>query len=330
LKYLCLLSVLLSCPLFTTTGFVLRKGYFMSSHTSRRDFFFIVCASVFWGTVGIANQLLYGYGATSALSLSFWRLALAIPLFLLAGWISLRQRLFRIRWRDLGVMILMGCLLALSQACYVAAISSAGVSISTLIAICAAPVIIAVLSAIFAREHLTLMTCIALVAALGGTALLVVTRSHADTGMASISGVVLAFLSACGYAGFVFCGRLFKSDAHPLQISVIAFGAGTLLLLVCASATTLEVAYPVQGWLVLLYLGCVPTALGYGLFQVGIRSLSATVASIVTMCEPLTAAILAWIFFHEELGPLGLLGASLLLGAMAIIMLVPKKYFTGG
>ena len=77
----------------------------------------------------------------------------------------------------------------------------------------------------------------------------------------------------------------------------------------------------------LLYLGCVPTALGYGFFQVGIRSMSATVASIVTMCEPLTAAILAWILFREELGPLGLLGAGFLLGAMAIIMLVPRKYF---
>ena len=76
----------------------------------------------------------------------------------------------------------------------------------------------------------------------------------------------------------------------------------------------------------LLYLGCVPTAIGYGLFQVGIRSLSATVASIVTMCEPLTAAILAWILFHEGLGPLGLLGAGCLLGAMAMIMLVPRKY----
>jgi DME family drug/metabolite transporter len=76
----------------------------------------------------------------------------------------------------------------------------------------------------------------------------------------------------------------------------------------------------------LLYLGCVPTALGYGLFQIGMRSLSATLASIVTMCEPLTAAILAWLLFHEELAPLGLLGAGLLLGAMAIIMLVPRKY----
>ena len=50
-------------------------------------------------------------------------------------------------------------------------------------------------------------------------------------------------------------------------------------------------------------------------------------ASIVTMCEPLTAALLAWILFREELGPFGLLGAGFLLGAMAIMVLVPRKYF---
>jgi len=51
------------------------------------------------------------------------------------------------------------------------------------------------------------------------------------------------------------------------------------------------------------------------------RTLSATVASIVTMCEPVTAALLAWILFREELGPFGLLGAGFLLGAMAVILL---------
>jgi drug/metabolite transporter (DMT)-like permease len=45
------------------------------------------------------------------------------------------------------------------------------------------------------------------------------------------------------------------------------------------------------------------------------------------MCEPLTTAILAWIFFREELSPLGLPGAGFLLGATAIIMLVPRKFF---
>lgn len=294
-----------------------------SQHTSRRDFLFIVCASVSWGTVGVANQTLYTYGATNALSLTFLRLAIATPLFFLASWIRLGRSLFHIKHRDLVVMMLMGSMMALSQACYVAAIASTGVAVSTLIAICAAPVIIAVFSAFMTQEHLTPMTLVALVTALSGTILLVATRAHSGEANVSLIGIVFAFLSACGYAGFIFCGRLLTNRYHPLQISSVAFGTGALLLLVCATSTRLVIVYPAWGWLILLYLGCIPTALGYGLFQIGMRSLSATVASIVTMCEPLTAALLAWILFREELGPLGLLGAGLLLGAMAIILLVP-------
>ena len=48
------------------------------------------------------------------------------------------------------------------------------------------------------------------------------------------------------------------------------------------------------------------------------------------MCEPLTAALLAWILFGEELGPFGLLDAGFLLAAMAVILLVPRKYFEKG
>ena len=299
-----------------------------SPHSSQRGFWLIVFASVSWGTVGIANRILYEYGATNALSLSFLRLAFAVPLFVLASWFSLRRRLFAVKRRDLGLMMLMGCLIALSQACYIEAIAYAGVSVSTLIAICAAPVIVALLSAGVERKRVTPMTLIALLAAIGGTFLLIAAPAPSSTaGSVSHLGAVLALLSAGGYAGFIFCGRRLTDRYHPLQISTIAFGTGTLLLLVCASSTRLALAYPPLGWLILLYLGIIPTALGYGLFQVGIRSLSATLASIVTMCEPLTAALLAWLLFHEALGPSGLLGAGLLLGAMAIIIFVPQRYF---
>lgn len=300
----------------------------VSRQNTRRDFFLIVLASASWGTVGVANRWLYSLGETNALSLSFLRLAIAVPVFLAAGWIILRRRLFVIQRRDLAVMILMGCLIALSQALYIAAIASVGVSISTLISICAAPVIVALLSAFISRHRPSLMTLAALAAAIGGTALLMTTPSHpSPDGSFSHLGVLLAFLSAIGYAGFIFCGRLLTGACHPIQVSTVSFLSGSLLLLVCAASTRLVLAYTPTGWLILLFLGLIPTALGYGLFQVGIRSLPATLASIITMCEPLTAALLAWLFFDERLDSTGLLGAVLLLSAMAFIILVPRRYF---
>jgi DME family drug/metabolite transporter len=63
----------------------------------------------------------------------------------------------------------------------------------------------------------------------------------------------------------------------------------------------------------------VPTAVGYILFMHGMRTTPATVASVLTLVEPLTAAVLAWLLFDERLGPLALVGAALLLGAVVLL-----------
>jgi DME family drug/metabolite transporter len=133
------------------------------------------------------------------------------------------------------------------------------------------------------RERLTPLTLFALVGAVGGTVLLVAARPHLNAGSVSFLGVFLAFLSACAYAGFILCRRLLTVSYHPLQINFVAFGTGALLLLFCTSSTRLVLVYPASGWLLLLYLGCVPGALGYALFQTGMRSLSATMASTVSI-----------------------------------------------
>jgi DME family drug/metabolite transporter len=294
-------------------------------HRFRRGFLLIVCASISWGTIGVANQALYTSGATDALSLTFLRLALAAPLLLFACWLRLGlRRLFAIKPPDLIVMMGMGMMIATCQLCYVGAIPFAGVSLATLITVCSVPAMIALFSALVMRERLTLLTVFALVGAVGGTILLVAARAHAHETHVTLIGLWLALLSACAYAAFTLCGRLLASNSyHPLQINFVAFGSGALLLLLCTPLKGLTLTYPLQGWLTLLYIGWVPGALGYALFQAGLRSLSATIASIVSMCEPLTAAVLAWLLFHEELGPIGLLGAGCLLGAMLALLLAP-------
>ena len=74
-----------------------------------------------------------------------------------------------------------------------------------------------------------------------------------------------------------------------------------------------------MAWSALVYIGLVPTALAYTLFFRGMRHTPATPASIATMLEPLTAAVLAWAVFGESLGAVGLIGAGLLLGAVFVL-----------
>lgn len=292
-----------------------------TQRSSQRDFWSIVAASICWGTVGVATQTIYTHSTTNALSLAFFRLGIATPLFLLAGIFLLGRCFWHIKLRDLLIMLAMGGMQALYQDSYNVAISYAGVTVTTLIALCVAPVIVALVSPFIAHERLTRRTLIALVCALAGTILLVIARSQPSKQNISMSGILLALLAAGGYAGFLLCGRQLANRYHSLHINTVAFSTGTLLLLLLTIPAKLVTTYPAREWLILLYLGCIPTAFAYWLFQNGIRSLSATVVSIVTLCEPLTAALLAWLLFHEQLNLFGLLGAALLLGTMLLLAL---------
>ena len=286
---------------------------------ARRGLLLILLSAILWGTVGVAIKALYGISDANALSIGFFRLALAAPALLAAGWSRLGRRMFRIAPRDLALMMLIGVAMAVYQVCYFAAIARVGVAIAVLVTLCTAPVMVAAISALVLRERLSGTVLLALVCALAGTALLVWIEPGGAAPRDTLGGVLLALASALGYAIISLASRGVAGRYHPLQPIAIGFGAGTLMLLPFALAAGLTVRYSPAGWALLLHLGLLPTALAYVLFLSGIRHVTATVASVVTLVEPLTATLLAWLLFGERLGPLGAIGAALLLGAIALL-----------
>lgn len=282
-------------------------------------------AAVLWGTVGVSTQALYHMTATNPLSVGFFRMAIATPVLMLTSRALLGRRVFQIARRDLGGMVLIGLMLALYQACYFASIVFVGVAIATLVTLSVAPILVALLSVAITRERPTRAVAFALVGALVGVVCLVGLPSNAEQRGATGIGVLLALGSALGYAIVTLAARVLAGRYHALQINTVAFGTGALVLLPLALLSGFVVTYPVRGWLLLIYLGVVPTALAYALFLTGMRSTPATVASIVTLLEPLTATVLAWVLFGERLTALGIAGALLLLGALVVLSLSQRE-----
>lgn len=279
----------------------------------------VMLAAVTCGTVGVTTKTLYGMTATNSLSIGFFRLALATPVLFLFAWLSLGKRLFLIKRQDFGFMLLMGGLTAIYQVCYFAAIAQIGVTIATLVTLCAAPVMVAALATLWKKEPLPRLVLLALGCASMGTGLLITVRPTLTTQSALTSGVLLALSSALCYAIVTMISKHLAAHCHPLQSIAIGFTFGALLLLVCALATGFVVSYSPLGWSLLFYLGLVPTAFAYGLFLVGIRYTTATVASTATLLEPLTATMLAWLLFGERFKQNSLLGAGLLISAMLLL-----------
>jgi DME family drug/metabolite transporter len=295
-------------------------GNMQTTHAPRRGMILILLSSLFWGTVGIATQAIYLIADTNPLSIGFFRLLFAAPALLLCSWFLLRRRAFQIHWRDMLKMVMIGAMLALYQICYFASIVQVGVTIAVLVTLCTAPIMVALLGAVFLRERLTRVTLLALVCALLGTVLLVwVDPQGAAESKNTVLGVILALGSAFGYAALTLFSRSLSDRYHPIQPIAIGFSSGALILLPFALWNGLVISYPSEAWLMMVYMGLIPSALAYVMFYAGLRFVPATVATILTLIEPLTSTILAWILFQEQIGQYGLVGAALLFAAIALL-----------
>lgn len=144
-----------------------------------------------------------------------------------------------------------------------------------------------------------------------------------------LPGVGLALLSAVGYAGTTLLSRRMGREADggdPIGNALIGFAVGALCLLPLALAAGVLPAYgdPVTVAALLAYLGLVPSALAYGLFFAGLRTVTATTASVVALVEPVAAAAIAVLFLGERLTVWALTGGAVLLAAVVALAVTER------
>jgi len=279
---------------------------------------FVGLAALIWGTIGVAVSLLYALAATNPFSIGFLRLLIAAPALLLASRLMVGPAFWRVQRPHLLVMGLIGAAFAGYQLCYFAAIPRLGVAAAVMINICSAPIFTALLARFFLRDRFYWLTGVALVGAIGGTALLV-GGAPTSGGPTLWIGAALALGAGFCYSLVVLGSRVVAPHYHPLQPITMAFTLGAVVLLPPALASGLVVGYPPAGWALLFYLGLAPTAFAYVLYLRGLRTVPATAAAIVSLLEPLGSTMLAVLLLGERLGPGGIAGAALLLASMALL-----------
>jgi len=291
-----------------------------SATSFRRGLILIVFASMMWGTTGLTSKVLNRLSAVDALSVGALRLLTASPALLLLAQAlapgSLRPLLKR-EWR---AVLIMGAAMAGYNGSFFAALARTSVTAGTLLALCTAPLFVAVLARLFLHEPLTRPVLLALAAGLSGTILLVGGQGGRDLLRLDYAlGNLLALAAGLSYAIYALVGRAKSRGAPPASLAALSFTTAAILLTPFALANGLRLPTNFPAWLAVLYLGLIPTALAYALYLSGLRSVPATMASVGTLIEPLTASLLAALFLGERLTPSGLLGAGLLLSSLAIL-----------
>ncbi|GGT60321.1 DMT family transporter [Streptomyces purpureus] len=287
-----------------------------------RSLFYLIVAGIAWGTAGAAATVVFRISDLGPLALSFWRCVGGLALLL--GALALRPRraaapLAEPRRRKLLRILGTGIGLTFFQSAYFAAVEATGLAVGTVVTLGAGPVLIALGARLTMGERMGRGGVLAVGGALAGLAVLVLGGGQAEV---RPFGVVLAVLSAAGYAAITLLTRWLGRDGgggDALTTTVWAFAIGAVGLLPMAAAEGLLPHTDRIGTVVglLVYVAAVPTALAYALYFAGAAVVRAATVSVIMLLEPVSAAVLAVTLLGEELTASTLAGTLLLLTAVS-------------
>jgi DME family drug/metabolite transporter len=288
-------------------------------YAPRRGLWLVGVGSVFFGFTGVTSKTLYAQSDITPLAVSWLRmLVAAVPLLVVV--VGRTSKLPRPRsTQDLLLLLGLGLSVGGYQVTFFSGVERSTVTTVTLIAICTAPVMVALLAWLRLGERMSGTMWLALVCAVTGTALMVQSGGQISLSSEHLSGNLLGLGAAVSYASFVLISKSALEWLDSLAIITVAFCVATLLLAPLATGDVLAAGLTGEDWPYILWLGLGSTALAYSLLTMGLNYASATAVSIATLLEPLTATILAAIFFQERLGVTGLAGGALLLIGMLVL-----------
>ena len=215
-----------------------------------------------------------------------------------------------------------GAGLTLFQAAYFCAVKSTGLAVATVVTLGSGPVLIALAARLAMGERLGRGGVCAVAGALTGLGVLVL-GGGADAAVRP-AGVLLAVLSAAGYAGITLLTRWYGrrgAGGDPLDTSLWSFGICAVVLLPAAWSQGLwPHAEHLGRTLALLgYLASVPTALAYALYFAGAAVLRAATVSVIALIEPVSAAAIAVWLLGERLTGATVAGTLVLLAAVTVL-----------
>ncbi len=264
------------------------------------------------------------------LVLAFWRDTFtALLLFVILR--VRRPELSRVSARNLRFLAAYGLVLAVFNSLWTLSVALVGASVSTVLGYSSAAFTVLLGRWLF-KERLDLAKILAVASTLGGC-VLVSGALDATLPRASLPGILAGILSGLGYAGYSLMGRAAsRRGLNPWTTVLYTFGAAAVFLAsfnlfagrvlpgaAARPADFLWLGDALAGWGVLFLLAAGPTLVGFGLYNISLGYLPASVANLIVTLEPVFTAVIAAAFLGERLNAVQIAGGVLILGGVALL-----------
>lgn len=287
----------------------------------------VVVASVLWGTTGVSATL-----APDVSAVAIGAAAMGIGGLLQAGIatraIARSTSALVGQWPSL----LLGALaVAIYPLAFYSSMRLAGVTIGTVVSLGSAPLLSAVIEMVMDRVRVSAQWLIGAALGIAGMVLLCIAESggHSTNAAAPaslLSGVVLGLLAGLTYALYSWAARRLMQRKIPARAAMGSiFGLGGLLLMPVLLVTGAPLLASLNNAAVGIYMALVPMFVGYLCFGYGLARIQASMATTITLLEPVVAAALAAVVVGERLPPFGWLGVALIFLCLVCISLPMQR-----
>lgn len=259
--------------------------------------------------VPVLVMLLFRYGFSAAI---------------LAGWMLLKKEPFKVRGRELGLLVVLGLLFSCSSLFLFFSYEFIPSGLATTL-VYLYPVFVALIM-VFLRFYPSWQTWLSIIATFGGILLLSSPSSGAEI---KIPGIILATASALSYAFYLVIvnrsKRIRNVSEHTLTLYALLTGTALFVSLRALQGGSLvEGIDSVADWGNLIGLAIVPTMISMLTLALSSRYIGPTKTSILGVFEPLTAILIGTLLFGEPLTLKMAIGIAICVGAVVFMILRPS------
>lgn len=273
-------------------------------------------------TMGAIAVVAWGFGPlfvrgvdASARTIVFWRLWMAAPVMVAAA----RATGGRVTWPLLKTVFVPGVLFGTSMICSFTSYQWTSIANATLIG-ALQPVLMLLLGPLLFGDRTAARQILFAVLALAGIAT-VVLGAHQSSG-ASLKGDGIALVNlALWTVYFIRIKRVRNQGVHSGALIAGVFCVAAIVVSPWVLLTSHDIG-SVHGtdWLLIAAMVVVPGLVGHGFMTWAQRHMDITLASLLTLGNPVISAIGAWVVFGQHLGAVQMAGAIVVLAALGGIV----------
>ncbi|WMJ80417.1 EamA family transporter [Clostridium sp. MB40-C1] len=281
-------------------------------------YLFIIIPMLIWGSVGIFVR----YINQPPEVIVFCRVFIAFIIMLLLSIIKMRRKnpiQIRFGKRDNILLLLSGVFISFNWMFFFKALKSTTIASATL-SYYAAPVIVTILSVFILKEKISKRTFFAVGLSFIGIILMTLSGDGTSNNF-NIIGVIYGLIAAFFYALVTISA---KKMEHIPSYKIVMVQMGVASLILSPSISQVK-KFDTISLVFIFIIGAVHSFLALQLYFEGLKKVKVQHVGVLSYIDPLSAVILACIFFGEVPGYETLIGGTMILIATYIILNVKKQ-----